>query len=152
MLRELKKKKWEKENIKTPEEKKRDLKIHKKETKKYRGIEYDLICLESDSGSKWVALESKFKFPDFLIYDLNKNKLTGNDSLEDFLWYDSGTWNKYPIEYQWKKMDKIAKSEIDGLYKIYENIDDIIKEKINLMNNIKQSLKDFIEKINEGSE
>lgn len=35
MFRQLKRKKWEKENIKTLEEKKRHSKIHKKETKKY---------------------------------------------------------------------------------------------------------------------
>lgn len=151
MFRNLKRKKWEMENIKTPEEKERNTKIHKKETKKHRGIEYDLICMESESGRKWVALESQFEFPKNLIYDLNKINLIGDDYLSDFLWYDSGSWNKYPIEYQWKKMDKIAKSEIDGLYNIHENIDNTIEKNITYMKGIKNSLKVFIEKI-EGSE
>ena len=147
MFRKIKQEKWKKENIKTPEEKKKGYKIHKKETKNHRGIEYDLFCLESESGSKWVALESQFNFPKNLIYDLNKINLVGDDYLSDFLWYDSGSWNKYPIEYQWKKMDKIAKSEIDRLYKMNETIEEKIQNNLNYMNKVKQTLKHFIKTI-----
>jgi len=143
----IKNKKWKKKNLKTLEEKKRNLIVHKKETKKYRGIEYDLICLERNSGTKWVALETHFEFPNHLIYNLNESKLTGDDSLEDFLYHDSGIWDKYPIEYQWKKMDKIAKSEIDTLYKIHENIDNTIEKNIKHIKSIKNHLNVFIETI-----
>lgn len=147
MFKRLKREKWEKENLKALEEKDRNLRMHKKETKKYRGIEYDLICLESYSGGKWVALENCFRFPKNLIYELNQNGITGDHSLYDFLWYDSLSWDKFPIEYQWKKMDKIAKLHIDGLYEIHENIDSIIATKIRLMKVIKNNLRNFIETI-----
>lgn len=146
MFRELKLKKWEKENLKTPEEKQRNLKIHKKETKKYRGIEYDLICLERDSGTKWVALESEFEIPKPLIFVLQKDFAFR----EDFLYYDSGMWGGRSIEYQWNKMDKIARQEIDELYRLYENSDEILKNKINSLTTSITNLKNFIKSL--GSE
>lgn len=140
MLREIKSKKWKRENLKTPEEIKRGYTIHKKETKKYKGIEYNLIYLESESGRKWVDLESKFKFPKGLLYDLRENF----DFTHDFLWYDSGGYSNLSIEDQWLEMDRIAKQEIDELYKLYENIEKLLKEKISDLTTIKTNLVNFI--------
>lgn len=146
LLRKMKRKKWDIKNIKTLEEERRDLKIHKQETKKYREIEYNLISLESYSGRKWVALESEFEIPKPLIFVLQ------NDFAfrEDFLYYDSGMWGGRSIEYQWNKMDKIARQEIDELYRLYENSDEILKNKINRLTTSITNLKNFIKSL--GSE
>lgn len=144
MIKNIKRKKWDKENIVSLEEKERNCKIHKQETKEYRGIEYNLISLVTYSGRKWVALESNFKFPKFLIYDLTENF----DFLHDFLYCDSGIWDEYPIEYsieyQWKKMEKSAKEQIDALYKLHDDIDKILTEKISELTKISTNFKDFI--------
>ena len=146
MIRKIKREKWDRIKIKTPEEKRRGYKIHKQETKKYRGIEYGLISLESYSERKWVALESNHKFPKHLKIDLKRHF-----SLRDhFLWYDSEMWGEHSIEYQWNKMDKIAKKEIDELYQLYEDSDEILKNKIDELTTIITNLKNFIKSL--GSE
>ena len=146
LIRKIKREKWDRINIRTSEEKKRGFKIHNQETKKYLGIEYDLISLESYSERRWVALESNFKFPKGLILVLK-----GHFSLrDDFLYYDSAMWEGHPIEYQWDIMDKIARQQIDELYQLYENSDDILKNKINNLTTIITNLKDFIKSL--GSE
>ena len=140
LIRKIKNEKWDRKNIKTPEEKRRGYKIHKQETKKYHGIEYDLISLESYSGRKWVALESRFKFTKDLLYNLRKNF----ELSWDFLHYDSGGWNKETIEYQWEKMEEIAILQIDELYKLSEDIDKTLKDKINKLTEIATKFKAFI--------
>lgn len=146
LIRKIKSEKWDRKNIKTPEEKRRGYKIHKQETKKYRGIEYNLISLESYSGRKWVALESRFKFPKDLRLDLDKHF---GFAYENF-YYDSGSWHKETIEYQWAKMDEIAKQGIDELYTLSENSDEILKNKIDNLTTIITNLKNFIKSL--GSE
>ena len=143
LIRRMKREKWDRKNIKTPEEKRRNFKINKQETKKYRGIEYNLISGESYSGRKWVALESNLKFPEPLMIHLKRHF----SFRDDFLWYDSMMWGGRSIEYQWDKTDKIAKQEIDELYQLYEDSDEILKNKIDNLTTIITNLKNFIEKI-----
>lgn len=50
--------KWCKNNLKSEEERMRELIIHEKLERKYRGIKYFLYDLENAGGSRWVALES----------------------------------------------------------------------------------------------
>ena len=146
LIRKIKREKWDRINIRTSEEKRRGCKIHNQATKKYLGIEYDLISLESYSERRWVALESNFKFPKGLILVLKRHF----SLRDDFLYYDSAMWEGHPIEYQWDIMDKIARQQIDELYHLYENSDDILKNKINNLTTIITNLKDFIKSL--GSE
>lgn len=146
LIRKIKREKWDRINIRTSEEKRRGFKIHNQDTKKYLGIEYNLISLESYSERRWVALESNFKFPKNLILVL-KGHFSFRD---DFLYHDSAMWEGRSIEYQWDKMDKIARQQIDELYQLYENSDDILKNKVNNLTTIITDLKDFIKSL--GSE
>lgn len=146
LVKKIKREKWNKENIKSPEEKRRGFKIHNQETKKYRGIGYNLISLENYSGRKWIALESNFKFPESLMINLKRHF----SLRDDFLYYDSVMWEGHSIEYQLEKMDKIAKQEIDELYQLCEDSDEILKNKINSLTTIITNLKKFIKSL--GSE
>lgn len=129
------------------EQKKKRNKFHKKETKKYRGIEYNLLILESDSRRKWVVLESEFKFPEDLIYNLNEYRLTGDDNFLNFLSYDSVMWWEYPLEFQWEKMDEIAKQQIDELYRIYEIRHNLLNERKTDIKTTISNLEKFIESL-----
>jgi len=130
-------------------QKKKRKKFHKKETRKYRGIEYNLLILESDSGRKWVVvvLESELKFPEDLIYNLNEYKLIIDENLLNFLSYDSVMWWEYPLEFQWEKMDEIAKRQIDGLYRIYEIRENLLNERKTDIKTTISNLEKFIESL-----
>ena len=128
-------------------QKKKRKKFHKKETRKYRGIEYNLLILESDSGRKWVVLESEFKFPEDLIYTLNEYKLIIDENLLNFLSYDSVMWWEYPLEFQWEKIDEIAKWQIDGLYRIYEIRENLLNERKTDIKTTISNLEKFIESL-----
>ncbi len=151
MFRELKLKKWEKENLKTPEEKQRNLKIHKKETKKYRGIKYLLYVMENHEGSKWVALESdltQFQDWELKLFNTLKNNF---DLMDSFLYYDSMDYQDHKsIEGQKRFLDGIVREQIDFLYSLCTKGHELVNEKIEYFNQVLKWMEKF--NINRGNE
>lgn len=112
----------------------------RRERRKYRGIEYELAILESFGGMQWIAIESHFKFPSNLFPDLEKLFDFYSDDFLNVAYLDGET-----IEDQWKEGDRVAKHQIDELYKLYEEREKLYEKKIKELKNIFSNFEEFIE-------
>ena len=124
--------KWCENNLKSEEEKMRELIIHEKLERKYRGIKYFLYDLENAGGSRWVALES----------DLSQFQGWEHDLIAA-LQYDFGLTGSFlcghsrnyrdghePILYQIDFLDGIAEEQIDILYSLCHKGPELVNKKI----------------------
>ena len=143
--------KWCEINLKSEEEKKRELKIHSKTEKEYRGIKYFLYDLENASGSRWIALEIDYsQFQDWEI-QLIKALKNHFDLMDSFLYYDSRFYQDHKsIEGQKEFLNEIAEEQIDFLYNRCIKGPELINKKIEYFNQVLKWIGKFNR--NRGSE
>lgn len=135
---------WCKTNLKSEEEKKRQLKIHSKTEKEYRRIKYFLYDLENASGSRWIALETDYsQFQDWEIQLLTALK-NYFDLMDSFLSYDSRYYLDHKsIESQKEFLNDIAEEQIDFLYSRCHKGSELVNKKIEYFNRVLKLIEKF---------
>ena len=137
--------KWSEANLKSEEEKMRELIIHEKLERKYRGIKYFLYDLENAGGSRWISLEADFnQFQGWehnlivaLQYDFD---LTGSFLCGHSRNYRDG---HEPILYQIDFLDGIAEEQIDFLYSLCTKGSESVNKKIEYFNQVLKWMEKF---------
>lgn len=141
--------KWSEANLKSEEEKKRNIKIHSKTEKEYLRIKYFLYDMENAGGSRWITLEADFN--QFTNLFLNKLKEEFG-LLDQFLWYDSRYYeDTHSIEWQKNWLNNKAKEQIEDFYNICHNGFELITKKVDNLIKIAEVMKQYSDNWNEKS-